>query len=525
MNLAYNTRLMSAKILQSTFVIGVMTLVSRISGLVRDNIFAQIMGSTMVADVFFVAFRIPNFFRRLFGEGAFSAAFVPVFSDYDVNHSAEDGRRFLALVSGRLILILLFVTLVGVIFAPALLKLIAPGFHNNPEQFALAVDVTRIMFPYLFFISLVALSAGILNTKGRFAGPAFTPVILNICMIIAAWFFASMFSYATYAIAISVLVAGFLQLLFQLPFLFKVNALVRPRLRKAKLDELADDGARQVYRLTLPALFGVSIAQINLLVNTALATLLATGSVSWLYYSDRLMEFPVGVFGIALATAVLPKLSKDHASDNAAEFASTLDWSCRLVFLVSVPAMLALIVMGESLVTMIYHYRAFTDADVGHVYRSLVAFALGIIPIILVKVLAPGFYAQKNTKTPVKIGVVAMLVNIVFSLILFRFMAHVGLALSTSIAALVNATALFVILKRQQIFIVQPGWFRFLAQVSIAGVMMVLCLTWLTPPLNYWLEASAWTRFINVMLLVLCGGFCYGLSLLILGLRAKQLLR
>jgi len=278
---------MSSKLLQSTFVIGLMTLVSRISGLIRDNIFAQVMGSQMVADVFFVAFRIPNFFRRLFGEGAFSAAFVPVFAEYDVNHSAEDGRRFLALVSGRLMLILLGVTLVGVIFAPALISLIAPGFRKDPAAFSLAVDVTRIMFPYLFFISLVALSAGILNTKGRFAVPAFTPVILNICMISGAWFFASRYSHATYAIAVSVFVAGFLQLMFQLPFLYKVGSLTAPRVRAIAGDDVAVEGAVRVYRLTLPALFGVSIAQINLLINTALATMLATGSVSWLYYSQN----------------------------------------------------------------------------------------------------------------------------------------------------------------------------------------------------------------------------------------------
>ncbi len=501
-----------------------MTLVSRISGLVRDNIFAQIMGSTMVADVFFVAFRIPNFFRRLFGEGAFSAAFVPVFSEYDINHSAEDGRRFLALVSGRLMLILLLVTIAGVLFAPVLLNLIAPGFNENPEQFALAVDVTRIMFPYLFFISLVALSAGILNTKGRFAVPAFTPVILNLCMITGAWFFASRYQYATYPIAISVLIAGFLQLLFQLPFLTQVKSLVKPRVRSIEGDDLANNGAKRVYHLTLPALFGVSIAQINLLVNTALATLLATGSVSWLYYSDRLMEFPVGVFGIALATAILPKLSKDHASQSASEFAVTLDWGCRWVFLIAVPAMLGLIVLGEAMVTAIYHYRAFTDADVDFVYRSLVAFALGLVPIILVKVLAPGFYAQKNTKTPVKIGVLAMLVNIVFSLLLFRPMAHVGLALSTSIAALVNAGALFIILKQENTFVIQPGWLWFLIQIGIASAFMVLCLLWLVPGLAFWLEANAWTRFFRLMWLVLCGGFCYGLALLVLGMRPRHLL-
>ena len=515
---------MSSKLLKSTFVIGVMTLVSRISGLVRDNIFAQIMGSSMVADVFFVAFRIPNFFRRLFGEGAFSAAFVPVFAEYDVNHSAEDGRRFLALISGRLMLILLLVTVAGVIFTPALISLIAPGFRKDHVAFGLAVDVTRIMFPYLFFISLVALSAGILNTKGRFAVPAFTPVILNICMISGAWFFASRYSHATYAIAVSVFVAGFLQLLFQLPFLYKSGGLVAPRIRKKAGDELAAEGAVRVYKLTLPALFGVSIAQINLLINTAIATLLATGSVSWLYYSDRLMEFPVGVFGIALATAILPKLSKDHASASSNEFSVTLDWGCRWVFLISLPAMLALMVLGKPIITAIYHYGKFTDADVIHVYMSLVAFVLGLIPIIMVKVLAPGFYAQKNTKTPVKIGVVAMLVNIVFSLLLFKPMAHVGLALATSIAALVNASALFFVLKRENIFVVQAGWLRFALQIGLASALMTVLLWWWVPPLEFWLQANVWSRFYRLLLLVLGGAFCYASGLLLLGLRPRDLL-
>ncbi len=515
---------MSSKILKSTFVIGLMTLVSRISGLVRDNIFAQIMGSQMVADVFFVAFRIPNFFRRLFGEGAFSAAFVPVFAEYDVNHSAEDGRRFLALISGRLMLILVAVTVAGVVFAPALISLIAPGFRKDPATFALAVDVTRIMFPYLFFISLVALSAGILNTKGRFAVPAFTPVILNICMICGAWFFASRYSYATYAIAISVFVAGFLQLLFQLPFLYKAGGLSVPRIRKQTGDELAAEGVTRVYKLTLPALFGVSIAQINLLINTAIATLLATGSVSWLYYSDRLMEFPVGVFGIALATAILPKLSKDHAAQSLNEFSITLDWGCRWVFLISLPAMLALIVLGKPIITAIYHYGRFTDADVTSVYMSLVAFSAGLIPIILVKVLAPGFYAQKNTKTPVKIGVIAMLVNIVFSLLLFKPMAHVGLALATSIAALVNASALFFVLKHDKTFLVQAGWGRFALQTGLASAVMTLVLWWWVPPLEYWLQAGVWSRFYLLLLLVVSGVFCYGSSLFVLGLRPRHML-
>ena len=515
---------MSAKVIKSTFVIGLMTLVSRISGLVRDNIFAQIMGSQMVADVFFVAFRIPNFFRRLFGEGAFSAAFVPVFSDYDVNHSVEDGRRFLALVSGRLMLILVLVTVAGVVFAPALISLIAPGFHDDPQAYALAVDVTRIMFPYLFFISLVALSAGILNTRGQFAAPAFTPVILNLCMIAGAWYFAVHFDFATYAIAWSVLLAGALQLLFQLPFLFRVNGLTRPRVRATRDDAVAAAGASRVYRLTLPALFGVSIAQINVLINTALATMLTTGSVAWLYYSDRLMEFPVGVFGIALATAILPKLSRDHASRSSSEFSVTLDWACRWVFLIATPAMLALMVLGKPIVTVIYHYGKFTDADVTLVYSSLLAFVLGLVPIILVKVLAPGFYARENTRTPVRVGVVAMLVNIGFSVLLFKPLAHVGLAAATSIAALVNATTLFVLLRREGVFIIQPGWLRFGLQTGLACAAMAALLYWWSPPLEFWLQASAWQRIFRLAVLVICGAFCYGLVLLLLGLRPQHLI-
>lgn len=515
---------MSVKILKSTLVIGLMTFLSRISGLVRDNIFAQIMGSQPIADVFFVAFRLPNFFRRLFGEGAFSAAFVPVYAEYEVNHRQSVTRKFLSLVTGRFMLVLVGVTLVGVIFAPALLGIIAPGFKNDPIKFALAVDVTRLMFPYLFFVSLVALSAGILNTKGRFGVPAFTPIILNFCMIIAAWFFAVYFSQAIYAIAWGVLIGGFLQLAFQIPFLLKEKVLIKPRLSQKPDDKLADEGARRVYRLILPALFGVSIAQINLLVNTAIASFLATGSIAWLYYSDRLMEFPVGVFGIALATVILPKLSKDHAGKSSQAFSLTLDWGCRWVFLVAMPAMLALIVLGEAMVTTIYHYGKFTDADVTSVYQSLVAFSLGLVAIMLVKVLAPGFYAQKNTKTPVRIGVIAMCVNIIFSLILFKPFAHVGLALSTSIAAVINASALFYVLKKENTFVIQAGWVRLLGQVGVACALMVLVLWWWMPNLTFWLQADVWQRAGRLIILILAGGASYCSGLYLMGLRPKNLI-
>ncbi|MFT5259516.1 MAG: putative peptidoglycan lipid II flippase [Saprospiraceae bacterium] len=513
---------MSEKILKSTFVIGLMTLVSRISGLVRDNLFAQFLGSGLVADVFFVAFRLPNFFRRLFGEGAFSAAFVPVYSDMAVNRSELEARQFLALVTGRLICCLLVVCALGVWGAPWLVSVIAPGFSSDLEKFDLAVSYTRIMFPYLFFISLVALSAGMLNTKGRFAVAAFTPVILNLCLIAGIWFFVRGTTSETNAVAWSVIAAGILQLIFQLPFLAKERCLVRPRVQ-AKPDEVeANAASKKVYQLMLPALFGVSIAQINLLVNTLLASLLVSGSISWLYYSDRLMEFPVGVFGIALATAILPKLSKDHANSSPEAFSLTLDWACRLVVLIAVPAMAALIVLGEAMITTLYFYGKFNVADVDSVYRSLVAFSLGIVPIIMIKVLAPGFYAKKNTRTPVRIGVIAMGVNILFALLLFKPMMHVGLALSTSIAALVNASLLFILLKKENTFKVGKGWPILVGRVLASALLMTTLLWWTRGALPSWLDAGAWERIIRLCGLVMLGGGAYAVSLLVLGARPHQ---
>ncbi len=513
---------MSNKILKSTFVIGLMTLVSRISGLVRDNLFAQFLGSGVVADVFFVAFRLPNFFRRLFGEGAFSAAFVPVYADVSMHQSESQARRFLELVSGRLILCLLLTCILGVLGAPWLVSLIAPGFRADPQKFELAITFTRIMFPYLFFISLVALSAGMLNTKGCFAVAAFTPVILNLCLIGSVWFFMRGQTNPSNAVAWSVIVAGALQLLFQLPFLAKERCLVKPRVRALANDDEADRASKKVYQLILPALFGVSIAQINLLVNTLLASLMVSGSISWLYYSDRLMEFPVGVFGIALGTAILPKLSKDHANASPKAYGATLDWACRLVVLIAIPAMAALIVLGEAMIATLYYYGKFNVVDVHSVYNSLVAFSVGIVPIIMIKVLAPGFYAKKNTRTPVKIGVIAMAVNIVLALILFKPMQHVGLALSTSVAAFVNALLLFMLLQKEKTIIIARGWGLLLIRVLMAVLLMTLVLWYCKGALPNWLDANVWGRVAKLFGLMVLGGGVYTTSLFVLGVRPRH---
>ncbi|MDH3283036.1 MAG: murein biosynthesis integral membrane protein MurJ, partial [Gammaproteobacteria bacterium] len=428
---------MSRKLLKSTATVGSMTLLSRISGLVRDMVFAYIMGSSWVADAFFVAFRIPNLFRRIFAEGAFSQAFVPVLSERREAGSPAEVRAFVDHTAGWLGGALLVLTTLGIAFAPAVVSLIAPGFHSKPEQFGLTVDALRITFPYLLCISLVAMSAGVLNTWGRFAAPAVTPVLLNLCLILAAFVFVPWLGNAALGLALGVLVAGFAQLAFQVPFLRRIDMLPTPRLARG------DEPAKRVFKLMMPAIFGASVTQINMLVNTILASFLVTGSVSWLYYSDRLMEFPLGVFGIALATVILPSLSKLHANGSPDGFSQLLDWSLRWTCLIGLPASVGLMVLAGPIMTTIFQYGATTAHDIEMASRSLVAFGFGLQGFALVKVLAPGFFARQDTRTPVRIAVIAVTVNIILSLLLVTVLAHVGLALAISIAAWVNAGLLF----------------------------------------------------------------------------------
>jgi len=513
----------SAKLIKSTSVIGSMTLLSRISGLLRDVVFAHLLGDRAAADVFFVAFRIPNFFRRISGEGAFSAAFVPVFTEYRMHRSPSENDQFLQLLLGRFGLILLMVSVLGVLAAPALVTVIAPGFLQQPEKFQLAVGATRIMFPYVFFISLVAMAAGMLNTCGRFAAPAATPILLNICLIAAALMLAPQFSDAPIALAIGVLVAGILQLLFQIPFLRKEKLTTRPRIINRPQDEAGYAGVMQVFKLTLPAIFGVSVAQINVLVNTLLASFLVTGSISWLYYSDRLMEFPVGVFGIALSTAILPNLSRKHSNQSTEAFSKTLDWAARWVCLVCIPATVGLIVMAGPLIATIYFHGGFTENGVARASASLVAFAFGLTAIVMVKILAPGFYARKNTRTPVRIAMIAMGSNIVFSLILVYPLKHVGLALATSLAAFLNAGLLLFALKKEKVYRSEPGWVGFLLKVCTASAGMGLLIWWGTGDTASWLSMSSWQRSVKLMLWVGLGGGFYFIILYIMGLRVRSM--
>lgn len=497
-----------------------MTLLSRISGLVRDIVFARLIGASLFpsADAFYVAFRIPNFFRRIFGEGAFSQAFVPVFAEYRTRRDDRQLRAFVDHMTGVLTLVLFLITAAGVIAAPWLVMALAPGFLQDTAKYALTVQLLRLTFPYLLFISLVAMAAGILNTHGRFGAAAFTPVLLNLCLIGAAVFLAPHFAEPVVALAWGVFIAGVVQLLFQFPFLARLRLLPRPRLRGDT------DGVRRVARLMLPALFGVSIAQINLLVNTLLASFLVTGSVSWLYYADRLMEFPLGVFGIALATVILPNLALQHANGARAEYSGLLDWALRWVFLIGIPATVGLVVLAEPILATLFHYGAFTAYDVRMSASALTAFALGLPGFILVKVLAPGFYARQDTRTPVRIGALAMGVNIVLSLLLVYPLAHTGLALAISVAAWVNAWLLYVRLRRLDIYRPLAGWGLFLIRVGLASAVLALTLVWGVGEPASWLAASVGARIGRLTLWVVAGIMIYVAAALLLGVRPAQLL-
>jgi len=508
---------MSKKLLKSTAIVSAMTFISRISGLIRDVVMANILGPGTLADAFFVAFRIPNFLRRIFGEGAFSQAFVPVFSELTERNTLE-AKQFVNTSAGILGAVTLAISILGIIFAPVIVSAFAPGFIDEPEKFNITVDALRIMFPYLFCISLIAMSGGVLNTLNRFAVPAVTPVLLNLCLIVAMWILVPILENAARALAIGVLLAGFIQVAFQVPSLLREGYLPKPAL------DWNNESVRKMFTLMLPAVFSVSVAQVNMLVNTFLASFLVTGSVSWLYFSDRLMEFPVGVFGVALATVVLPSLSKEYTTGSPESFSGMMDWALRWVIVIAVPATFALYILATPLLTSIFQYNAFTTEDVIQSAVALEAFAIGVCGFIFVKVLAPGFFARQDTKTPMKIGVVAVIVNVVLSVVLVRFMTHAGLALAISIAAWVNAILLLMALINRKIYQPQTGWWWFLFRIAVAVALMCLCLWMLNKPAEVWFERNLGQRIVALFFLVAAGAGSYFLSLIVLGIRPRQLL-
>lgn len=511
-------------LLQSTSVVSAMTLMSRITGLLRDIVLARFFGATLIMDAFIVANRIPNMLRRFFAEGAFSQGFVPVMARYREKHSDAEAKQFVDAVAGTLGLILFVVTLIGVLLAPVLVAIVAPGFIGNDGRFDMATLMLRFTFPYLFFVSLIAFAGGVLNTYGKFAAAAFTPVLLNLSLISAAIWLAPRLQEPGMALAYGVFIAGVVQLLFQIPFLAKIHFVPRPtwNLRHA--------GVRRAVRLMLPAIFGSSIAQINVLIGGIIASLLGVGKISLLYFSDRLMEFPLGLFSIALATVILPYLSRQHASKSAAQFSATVDWSMQLTSLIVVPAAVGLIVLAEPLVATIFYGGEFTQDDVAMTALSLQAFSVGLVGFSFVKILAPAYFAREDTRTPVKIGLVALAVNFVLSVGLVTGLmrsgyaaTHAGLALAISISAMLNALLLYRGLRRDGIIFRSAAWARLLPKIGLASVVMTLCIMSVQRPLAWWIEASMFLRAGWLTLSIGVGVFVYFIVLLLLGVRPAHL--
>ena len=497
-----------------------MTMVSRVLGLVRDIVIARIFGTTDAADAFFLANKIPNFMRRLFAEGAFNQAFVPVLSEYRSQKSLADVQLLINSVTGSLGGFLLMITVLVVVGAPYIAVPIAYGFTDEPEKFALFVEMLRITFPYLLLISLTALCSAILNSYGRFAVPAITPALLNVSLIASAVLLAPYMRVPELALAWGVLIAGIAQLFFQLPFLARMQLLPRPCLPGAH------EGVQRIKKLMVPALFGVSVSQINLLLDTVIASLLVTGSVSWLYFSDRLMELPLGTFGIAIAIVVLPSLSRKHAEASMEEFSATLDWALRLVCLIAIPATLGLVLIAEPLLVTLFQNENFTQSDVVSAAGSLRAYSLGLLAFMAIKVLAPGYYSRQNTSTPVRIGIVAMSVNMVLNIVFYlNGLAHVGLALATSIAAYVNAILLMTGLFSERVYRLASGWRRFALQLVCANGVMTVFIIYLAGPWERWTELTIFAQVLQLLVLVVGSVSLYVCALWLTGLRWRHLYR
>lgn len=465
-------------LLRSSGVVSFFTMLSRFLGLARDVVFARVIGAEALADVFFVAFKIPNFFRRLFAEGAFAQAFVPVLGEYREKGSVAAVRELVSRVAGNLGLTLIFITLFIVLASPLMAAIFAPSWYmENPSKFTATAEMLRITFPYLLFISMTGVAGAVLNSYDRFAVPAFTPLLLNVTLIAAALIGAPLFEQPAYALAWGVLVAGIVQFIFQLPFLRSIHMLPMPKV------DWQHSGVKKVLALMAPAIFGVSVSQINLLLDTILATFLPTGSVSWLYYSDRLSELPLGVFGIAVATVILPNLSRHHAGQSNQAFSETLDWALKMILVIALPAAVALMLLAEPiLVTLFYYGEVMTLRDMAMASLSLKAYAAGLIAFMLIKVLAPGFFARQDMRTPVRIGVIAMVLNMLFNLLLviplhkYWQVGHLGLAAATSLSAFINAILLFISLRKKAIYQPSKGWLRFFVGLVSSVLVMLLVL-------------------------------------------------
>ncbi|OEE76249.1 murein biosynthesis integral membrane protein MurJ [Vibrio genomosp. F6] len=515
---------MSKRLLKSGLIVSAMTFISRVLGLVRDVVVANLMGAGASADVFFFANKIPNFLRRLFAEGAFSQAFVPVLTEYHASGDKDKTRELIARASGTLGVIVTIVTLIGVLGSGVVTAMFGAGWfidwlNDGPDagKFELASFMLKITFPYLWFITFVALSGAILNTLGKFAVSSFTPVFLNVMIIGCALFLAPNLEQPEIGLAIGVFLGGLVQFLFQLPFLIKAGMLVKPQWG------WHDPGVVKIRTLMIPALFGVSVSQINLLFDTFIASFLATGSISWLYYSDRLLEFPLGLFGIAIATVILPALSRKHVDAQSEGFSHTMDWGVRMVTLLGVPAMLGLMVLAKPMLMVLFMRGEFSPHDVQQASLSLLAYASGLLNFMLIKVLAPGYYSRQDTKTPVKYGIIAMVTNMVFNAIFASLYGYVGLAMATALSAFVNMALLYRGLHIQGVYRLTKRTLLFVARLMVAGGVMVATVIWLLDDMSLWLTWNFSQRVLTLIYLIAAGAGSYLLTVLLLGLRLKDL--
>ncbi len=503
-------------LLKALLTVGGMTFLSRILGFVRDTLIARIFGAGMLTDAFFVAFKIPNLLRRISAEGAFSQAFVPILAEYKNRRTHKETHDLINHVATLLGLFLVLLSIAGMLAAPWVVEISAPGFSADKAKFDLTIDLLRITFPYIFFISLVSLSGGVLNTYGNFSVPAFTPVWLNVAFIAASLLAAPYFNHSIMVLAWAVFVGGILQLIYQIPYLLKIGLI--PRISW----NLHDEGVWRILKLMGPAVFGVSIAQISLLINTIFASFLDTGSVSWLYYADRLMEFPTGVLGVALGTILLPSLSKSVADKEDKEYSRLLDWGLRLTFMLALPAAVALAVLSVPLVSGLFHYGAFNAHDVEMTRQALVAYSFGLLGLILVKVLAPAFYSRQNIKTPVKIALFVLASTQLMNLIFIKPFAHAGLALAIGLGACMNAGLLYYYLRKANVYVPQAGWISFLSKLLMAVTLMALVLHYLAGADQIWLNYKLMPKLIHLSILLLVGSLTYFLSLMIMGISIKD---
>ena len=521
---------LSKKLIKSGLIVSVMTLISRVLGLIRDVVIANVMGTGAMSDVFLLANKIPNFFRRLFAEGAFAQAFVPVLSEYQIKDEQHEGgnkqeqtRLLIAQASGTLGVIITGVTLFGMLASPVFIMLFGFGwfvdwFNDAPggEKFTLASNLLSITFPYLWFISFTALSGAILNTLGRFAVAAFTPVLLNVAIIAMAIYGAPYTQSPAHALAWGVFLGGLIQFLFQIPFLYKASMLVKPKWN------WQSDGVIKIRKLIIPALFGVSVTQINLLLDTLIASFLVTGSISWLYFSNRLLEFPLGLFGIGIATVVLPSLARLHSNKNPVEFSATIDWGLKVVSLFGWPALAGLMVLAQPIIMVLFMRGEFSQHDVLQVSMALFAYLSGLLSFMFIKVLAPGYYARQDTKTPVKIGIQAMVANMMLNLMLAPFLGYVGLAIATTLSATLNAWWLYRGLKAKGIYQLSTNTLLFLGKLMISASVMAVVVYQLSSDFDVWLVMSFLEQVQQLALCIIAGVISYIVMIFLLGVRLSD---